>query len=177
MKSLLICDIKERTLMSYGPRQRCSEGRAAQSGSHPAPRTRATARGCRPPGSRLVHLQAPSLSLSPTGSAAQTTGSRGRRQSLFYGQAFAPFSGKSPDLRRLDGIDTERDHQPGLAGSIASWGRPWLTARQVSHERCGWNINLIVCGRRSWRRPMNALCLTRSGSEMGHHCPEATRRF
>ena len=39
MKNLLTCDINRRIYMSYGSRQRCSKGRAAQSGSHPPPRS------------------------------------------------------------------------------------------------------------------------------------------
>jgi hypothetical protein len=179
MKNLLTCDINRRTHMSHDPRHRCAEGRAAQSGSHPTPRARATARGCRTLGPGLVHLQAPSLSLSPAGSATETTGSRRRCQSLFYGQAFAPSGGNAPDVRRLDRIDFERDRQPSVAGGPASWGRPSLTARQVGHARCGWNINLIGCGRRNWPRLMNAWCRTISGLQARQlpHRPQATRRF
>ena len=177
MKKRLTCDINRLTHMSYGPCHRCSKGRAAQSGSHPTSQACGTARSGRTPGSGLIHLQAPGLSLSPAGAATQTTGSRGRCQSFFHGQAFASFSGKTPDLRRLDRIDPERDRQPSTAGGTASWGRPWLTVSRVSNERCGWNINLIDCGRRNWRRLMNASCPTRSGSEVGPNRPEATRRF
>ena len=165
MKKLLTCDIKRRTHMSYGARQRCSEGRAAQSGSHLTPRARGTTRGRRAPGPGLVHLQAPGLSLSRAGSATQTPGSGRRCQSFFYRQAVAPFGGKTPEVQCLDRIDVERNRQPSVAGGTTSRGRPWLTARQVGNERCDWSINLIGCGRRSWPRLMNAWCPTRFGPQ------------
>jgi len=179
MKKFLTCDINSLTYMSYVPCQRYSKGRAAQSGSHPTPPARATAPSRRTPGPRLVHLQAPSLSLSSACSATQATDSRGRCQGLFYRQALASSSGNAPYVRGLNRLDLERDRQPSVAGGATSWGRPWLTARQVGNERCGWNINLMGCGRRNWLRLMNASCLTRSGSPTGQlpHHPEASRRF
>ena len=137
-------------------------------------------RGRRAPCPRLVHLQAPGLSLSRIRRSKLKQPASGRRcQSLFYGQAFAPFGGKTPDVRRLDRIDLKRDRQPSVAGGPASWGRPWLTARQVGNARCGWNINLIGWGWRNWPRLMNASCPTRSGSPTGRlpNRPQATRRF
>ena len=129
MKNLLTCDINGRTYMSYASRQRCSKGRATQSGAHSSPRAGTPARGCRTLGSRVVGHQAPSLSLSAACSATPTTRPGTRRQGLLYGQAFAPFGGNAPDLRRLDRFDPERDRQPSRAGGTPSWGRPWLTTR------------------------------------------------
>ena len=179
MKNLLTCDINRLIDMSYGTRHRSSKGRTTQSRSHATPQACTTARGRRTPGPGLVHLQAPSLPLSPAGAATQTTGSGGRCQSLFYGQALAPFGGKTQDVRRLDGVDLKRNRQPSVAGGPASRGRPWLTAHQVGNARCGWNINLIGWGRRNWPRLMNAWCPTRSGSQARQlpNCPPATRRF
>jgi hypothetical protein len=179
MKKFLTCDINRRTYMSYGPCHGCSEGRAAQLGSHPVARTGFSSRGCRAPCPELLHLQTSSLSLSRASSATPTSASGRRCQSLFYGQAFAPFGGKTADVRDLHQLDLERDRQPRGAGGTASWGRPWLTIRQVGNERCGWNINLIDCGCRNWRRLMNASCPTRSSSPTGPlpHRPKATRRF
>jgi len=179
MRKLLTCDINRRTYMSYGPCQRCAEGRATQSGSHPPPYACTPARDRRTPGPGLVYLQAPSLSLSPAGSAAQTIASGGRRQGVFYSQAFSPLSGKAAKVRWHDRVDLERDRQPSGAVSPAAWGRPWLSARQVGHERCGWNINLIGWGRRNWPRLMNACCRALAGSparQFPSHWP-ATRRF
>ena len=179
MKNLLTRDINRRTHMSYASRQRCSEGRAAQSGSYPPGRARATTRGCRTPGPGLGGLQAPSLSLSSAGSATQASDSRGRCQGLLYRQTLASSGGYAPDVRRLNRLDLERDRQSSVAGIAASWGRPWLTARQVGNGRCGWNFNLTGCGRRNWPRLMNAWCPTGCGSATGQlpHYPEATRRF
>ena len=85
---------------------------------------------------------------------------------------------KTPDLRRFHRLDLERDRQSSLAGGTPSWGRPWLTTRQVGNERCGWNINLIGCGQRSWRRLMNCL-VPDSGQQSGllPDIPAAIRRF
>lgn len=178
-KKFLTCDIKRRMYMSYGPRHRCPEGQATQWGSHPAAQTRPTARGRRTPGPGLVHLEAPSLSLSRAGSATQTPDARRRCQSFFYRQAFAPFGGKTPQVRCLDRIDIERDRQPSVVGGTASRGRPWLTARQVGNERCNWSINLIGCGRRNWLRRMNGSCPTRFGPQprLLPNSREATRRL
>jgi len=179
MKKFLTCDVNRRTYMSHGTRHRCSEGRAAQLGPHPVARTGSSARGCRTPCPGLLHLQTPSLSLSRAGAATPTSASGRRCQSLFYGQAFAPFGGKTADVRHLHRVDVERDRQPNGAGDTASWGRPWLTISQVGNERCGWNINLIGWGWRNWRRLMNASCPTRSDAPTGQlpRRPEATRRF
>jgi len=179
MKNLLTCDINRRTYMSYASRQRCSKGRATQSGAHSSPRAGTPARGCRTLGSRVVGHQASSLSLSAAGSATPTTRPGTRRQGLFYGQALAPPGGKAPDLRRLDRLDPERDRQPSRAGGTPSRGRPWLTTLWVGNARCGWNINLTACGQRSWRRFMNAWYPTRCSSpcEPRPHCPGTIRRL
>ena len=178
MKNLLTCDRNGRTYMSYGTRQRGSKSRATQSGAHASPRARALARGGRTLGSRLVRHQAPSLSLSPACPTTQTSGSGRRRQGIFYGQAFSPFGRKAEGLCRLHRFDVERDCQPGGAGGAASWRRPWLTARQAGHARCGGNINLIGCQRRNWRRFMPVWCPSRSPSQPGQlgPCPDATWR-
>ena len=179
MKNLLTGDIKGRIYTSYGARQRCSKSRPAQSGSHPSPRALVPARGGRTPGPELVCHQAPGLSLSAAGSATQTTRSGGRRQGVFYGQTFSPFSGEAPNVRRLHRMDLERDRLPRGAVGPASWGRPWLTVRQVGNARCGWIINLIGCGQRNWPKFMHAWCPTRSHSHLRQlpPCRRASRRF
>ena len=127
----------------------------------------------------LLHLQTPSLSLSRAGAATPTSGSGRRCQSLLYRQAFAPFGRKTPDVCHFHRLDLERDRQSSLAGGAASWGRPWLTTRQVGNERSIWNINLIGYGRTNWRRLINAWCPTMSGSPSGQlpRRPETTRGF
>jgi len=179
MKNLLTCDINGRTYMSYASRQRCSKGRATQSGACSSPRAGTAARGCRTLGSRVVGHQASSLSSSAACSATPTTRPGTRRQSLLYGQALAPSGGNAPDLRRLDRFDPQRDRQPSRASGTPSWGGPWLTTLWVGNARCGWNINLTGCGQRSWRRFMKAWYPTRCSSPCGSRpqCPETTGRF
>jgi hypothetical protein len=179
VKKFLTCDINGRIYMSYGPRYGCSEGRAAQLGSHPVARSGFSARGRRTPRPGLLHLQTPSLSLSGAGSATPTPASGRRGQNLFYGQAFAPFGGKAADVRYLHRVDLERDRQPSVAVGPTSWGRPWLTIRQVGNDRSIWNINLIGYGRTNWRRLINASCPTMSGSPSGQlpRRPETSRGF
>jgi len=179
MKNLLTCDINRRTYMSYATRRRCSKSRATQSGAHPSPCTGTPARGGRTLGRRLVRHQAPSLSLPPTRPATQTTRAGGRRQGVFYRQAFSPFSRKAEDVCRLHRLDAERDRQPRGAGGSPAWGRPWLTAGQAGPARCGGNINLIGWEQKNWPRFMNAWCPTRSSSAPGQlgPCSHATRRL
>ena len=83
------------------------------------------------------------------------------------------------DIRRFHRIDLERDRQPCLLGGTASRGRSWLTGRQVGNGRCGWNINLIDCCQRSWRRRMSCSCPPRSGRQPAPlpDKPAASRRF
>jgi hypothetical protein len=179
MKNLLTCDINRRTHMSYDSRQRCSKGRATQSGAHASSRAGTPARGRRTLGPRLVRYQAPSLSLPPARPATQTTRSGRRCQSIFYRQAFPPFGRKAEGVCRLHRFDAERDRQPSGAGGPSPWGRPWLTTLGVGNARCGGNIDLIGCGQRSWPRFMNAWCLTPCSSPCGPrpHCPGTIRRF
>ena len=159
----LTCVINRRTIMTDGPRQRGPESRAAQSGSNPAARTQIPARGRRAPRPGLLHLQAPGLSLSRAGTAAQTSGPGRRCQVVFHGEALPQPGGETARLRCFHRIDLERDRQPSLAGPARSRGRTWLTDRRVGKGRCGWNINLIGCWRRSWHTLMNCSCPTRSG--------------
>ena len=165
MKKSLTDVINRRIYMAYGPRHRCPESRAAQSGSHPATGARAPARGRRTPCPGLLHLQAPSLSLSRTGSATQAPRPGRRCQSVLHRQTFAQSRRQTPRLRRFHRIDLERNRQPCLLGGTASRGRSWLTGRQVGNERCGWNINLTDCWQRSWRRRMNCSCPPESGRQ------------
>jgi hypothetical protein len=135
MKKFLTCDINGRTYMSYGARHRCSEGRAAQCGSLPVARPGFAARVRRTPCPELLYLQTPGLSLSRAGAATPTSDSGRRCQSLFYRQAFAPLGRETPDVCHFHRLDLERDRQSSLAGGTASWGRSWLTTRQVGNER------------------------------------------
>jgi len=162
MKNPLTYDINGRIYMSYGPCQRCPESRTAQSGSHPTSGARAPARGRRTARSVLFHLQAPSLSLPRTGTAAQTPSPGRRCQSVVHRQALAHSGRQTSRLRRFHRIDLERDRQPCLVGGTSSRGRTWLTGHQVEHEPCGWIINLIDCCQRNWCRLMNCSCLPRT---------------
>jgi len=175
----LTCDINRRIYMLYGPRQRCPESRAAQPGSYPAARTRASARGRRAPLPGLLHLQAPGLSLSGTGSAAQTSGPGWRCQIVVHCEALPKPRRETAHLRCFHRIDLERDCQPCLVGGAPPRGRTWLTGRRVDNGRYGWNINSTDCCRRSWRRLMNCLRLPESGrqSERPPDIPAAIRRF
>ena len=165
--------------MSYSPRQRCPESRAAQPGSLPAARTRTLARGRRAPRPGLFHLQAPGLSLSRTGPATQAPCPCRRCQSFLHRQTLAQSGSQTPRLRRRHRIDLERDRHPCLLGGTASRGRSWLTGRRIDNERYGWNINLIGCCQRSWRRRMSCSCPLESGRqpEPLPDKPAASRRF
>jgi hypothetical protein len=85
----------------------------------------------------LFHLQAPGISPSPAGAATETAGSGRRCQSPHHDQTLPRPGGETPDARNLDGIDLERDRQPGIAGCIAVRGMSWPTARRLNRGRCG----------------------------------------
>lgn len=178
MKNPLTCDIKRRIYMSYVPCQRCPESRTAQSGSHSTAGARGSARGRRTARPVLFHLQAPSLSLPRTGTAAQTPSPGRRRQSIFHRQTLAQSGGQASRLRRFHRIDLERDRQPCLVGGTSSRGRTWLTGHQVDNEPCGWNINLTDCCQRNWCRLMNCSCPPKTSQpRLLPHAPAAIRRF
>ena len=175
----LTCDIKKRIYMSYGSRQRSPESRTAQPGSRPAARIRTPARGRRASRPGLFHLQAPSLSLPRTGSAAQAPSPGRRCQSVLHRQTLAQSGRPTPGIRRFHRIDLERNCQPCLLGGTASRGRSWLTGRQAGNGRYGWNINLIDCCQKSWRRRMSCSCPPRPGRQPVPlpDKPAASRRF
>ena len=179
MIKFLTCDIHRRIYMSYGPRQRYPESRAAQPGSHPAARIRTPARGRRALRPGLFHFQAPSLSLSRTGPAPQARCPCRRCQSFLHRQTLAQSGSQTPRLCRLHRIDLERNRQPRLLGGTASRGRSWLTGRRIDNERYGWNINLIGCCQRSWRRRMSCSYPPEYGRQPGPlpDRPAASRRF
>ena len=175
---LLTCVTRRSIYMTYGPRQRCPKGRAAQSGAGPASRAPALA-GCRrTPRPDVLDLAAPGLSLSRAGTPAQAPCSCRRCQDFLHRETFAQPGGQASRLRRFHRIDLERDRQSGFLGGTPSRGRSWLTGR-VDNGHCGWNTNLIACCRRNWLRPMNCSCLPRRGPQAGPppNSQTAMRRF
>lgn len=174
----LTCVTRERMYMTYGPRQRCPKGRAAQSGAHPAAGAPALA-GCRrTPCPDVLHLPAPGLSLPRASTLTQAPCSGQRCQDFLHREAFAQPGRQASRLRRFHRIDLERDRQSGLLGGTTSRGRSWLTGR-VDNGHCGWNTNLIACCRRNWLRLMNCSCLPRLGQQAGPPPKDqaAMRRF
>jgi len=165
MKNLLTGDIKGRIYTSYGARQRCSKSRPAQSGSHllrehsslPEAAERLARNWSVTKRQAYRYLQRLSNSNDPF---------RWKTPRCLLRSTFSPFSGEAPNVRRLHRMDLERDRQPSGAVGPASWGRPWLTVRQVGNARCGWIINLIGCGQRNWPKFMHAWCPTRSHSHL-----------
>jgi len=171
-------DINRRIYLSYGPRQRSRKSRTAQSGSLPAARTSAPTRGRRAPRPSLLDIEAPGLSLSRAGSATQASSAGRRCQSVLHRQTLAQSGRQAPRLRSFHRLDLERNRQPCLHGGTASRGRSWLTGRQVGNGRYGWNINLIDCFRRNWRKRMSCSCPPESGRQQGSlpDKPAAIRR-
>lgn len=177
MRKPLTCDINRRIYMTDGQSHRGPESRATQPGAHAAAPTRAPARGRRTPRPDLFPLPAPSLPLPRAGPAAQTSGSGRRCQSVLHGETLAQSGRETPHARRCDRIDAERDRQPRLTGAAAPRGRAWLTGRQLGRGSYGWNIDLIGCWRRSWRRLMNCSCPTKCGPHPEPAGRSPTRRF
>jgi len=154
-KKCLSNDISRRIYMSGASRQPYPKGRTAQLGPHPFAEVSALARGCPAIGPELLHLRAPSLSLPRAGAATQAPRPRRRCQSVLHRQAFAASGRAAPRLRRVDGIDLERDRQPCLLGGTAPRGRSWLTLGAVSREPSIWNTASTDYCRTSWFRPTN----------------------
>lgn len=161
---------KRRIFVSHDSGQQCNESRAAQSCSCCSQRTRESTRFCRTPRTCLLHLQAPSLSLSSHGAATETPCSSRRRQGFVHGQALAESARQAPWLCSIDGIDLERDCAPRAAFDATSRGRSWLIPCRLNNGGYGWSINSIGYWVKGWFRPMRCSCQT--GSSRQHATEE-----
>ena len=163
MEKHLTYVINRRIYMTDGSCHRSPDSRAPQPGAQSASAIRRFARCGRSARPGLLHLPAPSLSLSRPSAAVEASRAGWRRQDVVHRETLPQSDRAAAELCGHDRADPERDRQPRFAGRFASRGRSWLTGRQSGNGRCGWNINLTGCWPRSWRRPMQRSCRTGAG--------------
>jgi hypothetical protein len=149
--SSLTCDTTSYIYVTYGPRERCPEGRAPQPSSPPA-RAIQPAPSSRETGAGVLDLPSSGLPLPAASPASQRTGSYWRRQIGVHRQTLAGRDRKSATIRGHRGAVDRRGRHASPAGMAASGARAWLTASQVGHVLFNWNIDSIVYCRPSWSR-------------------------
>lgn len=149
--SSLTCDTISYTYVTYGPRERCPEGRAPQPSSPPA-RAIQPAPSSRETRSGEFDLPSSGLPLPAASAASQRTDSHWRRQIGVHRQTFTKSDRKSEAIRRHHRPVDQRGCHASPAGVAASGARAWLTARQVGRVLFNWNIDSIVYCRPSWSR-------------------------
>jgi hypothetical protein len=173
MRSCLTCVICGCTFMTYGPRQRGAESRAAESCSRPSTADRATARSRRAVGSRLFHFFPPSLSIPAASAKAERAGPNERAQAGVHGQASTELDSARAVVRICQEDLNQRSREPGTIGALATRRRPWLSRGQSRLTPFGWNIDLTACRLTNWLRLINCWCPTGGGPLQGHplnHC-------
>ena len=171
MRSCLTCVICGCTFMTYGPRQRGAESRAAESCSRPSTADRATARSHRAVGSRLFHFFPPSLSIPAASAKAERAGSGERAQAGVHGQAPTQFDSAGAVVRICQKDLHQRGREPGATGAPATRGRSWLSRGQARHACFGWNIDLIAYRLTNWLRLIRCWCPTGDERLEGlNHC-------
>ncbi len=146
------------SLVTYGPRQRCSKSRASQPRSPVASTARPSTRCGSEDGPRLFHLSAAGVSLPPASAALETAASGRRCQDRVYGETLTGVGRTGPFARGRCGAVVRGGCQSSAARPAASARGAWLSAR--SKAELSWSIDLIVCWQRSWLRPTSCWRLT-----------------
>jgi hypothetical protein len=161
-------DIYGCTVMSYGPRQRGRESRAAESCSRPTEADRSTARGRRAVGARLFHFFPTSLSIPAASPEAERAGCSERAEAGIHGQTLTQLDPARAVVRICQKDLYQRGREPGAIGVPATRGRSWLSRGQSRHGRFGWNIDLTACWLTNWPRHISCWCPTDAGRLQGH---------
>jgi hypothetical protein len=143
------------TVMTYGPRERGGESRAAESCSSPSTADRATARSRRAIGARLFHFSPASLSIPAASAKAERAGPDKRAQAGVHGQASTELDSARAVVRICQKDLNQRSREPGVIGAPAARRRSWLSRGQSRHARFGWNIDLTACRLTNWLRLIN----------------------
>ena len=140
------------TVMTYGPRQRGAESRAAESCSCPTSADRSTARGRRAVSARLFHFSSTSLSIPAASAKAERAGPSKRVQAGVHGQAATQLDSARAVVRICQKNLHQRSREPSATGVPATRGRSWLSRGQSRHACFGWNIDLIAYWLTNWLR-------------------------
>ncbi len=164
-----------RMFMTYGPRQRCPESRAFEPRPRPPGAVRATARGRRAIGARLLHFSPTSLSLPTAGAIVERTGAGERAQTRLHGQASARFNSARAVVRICQKDVNQRSREPGAIGAAATKGRSWLSPSRSRHALFSRSIDLIACWPTNW--PMHISCWypTGAGPSEKQHPPDVPK--
>ena len=139
-------------VMTYGPRQRGAESRAAESCSCPTAAERSTAGGRRAVGARLFNFFSSSLSIPAASAKAERAGPGERAQAGVYSQAPTQLNSARAVVRICQKDLHQRSREPGAIGVPSARGRSWLSRGRSRHARFGWNIDLTACWPTNWRR-------------------------
>lgn len=166
--TLLTAVIYGCSLMTYGPRQRCSKSRASQPRSPVAATGRPSARGGANDGPPLFHLSAAGVSLPPASAALETAASGRRCQDRVYGETITGVGRTGPFARNRRGAVVRGGCQSSAALPAAPARGAWLSARPKLG--LSWSIGLIVCWQRSWPGPTSCWRLS-SGNLLAHRTP------
>jgi hypothetical protein len=151
------------TVMTYEPRQRGAESRAAESCSCPTAAERSTARSCRAVGARLLHFFSSSLSIPAASAKTERAGTRERAQAGIHSQALTQFDSARAVVRICQKDLHQRSRESGAVSVPATRGRSWLSRGQSRHASFGWNIDLTACWLTNWLRHISCWCPTGDG--------------
>jgi hypothetical protein len=133
--------------------QRCAESRAPQPRTGPASRSGPAIRCSYATCEGMFHISSSSPSLSRTSSASEDAYSGQRSQAGIYRQASAKSDSASSVVRHNQTTLHQRGSKPGVARAAAARARAWVSRDQLGHGPAVWNIDLIACCRKSWRKP------------------------
>jgi len=157
--------------MTDATSQQRPEGRATQSRPGFASASGSAFRRCRAIGAGLLHFAAPSLPLPRVCSATEGADRSQRSQAGVYRQASTQPDSAGPSVRGNQTIVHQRGGQPGVARAATARARAWVSRNQIGHGPVVWNIDLIACCRKSWRKSTS--CWSRKN---GGQWPETRKR-
>ena len=146
------------TVMTYGPRQRCSKSRTSEPRTGAIETIRRTRRCSRATSARLLHFSSAGVPLRAAGPALKGAGSGERIQTGVHGQAPTQFDSACAVVRICQKDIDQRSRDSSAASVPATRGRSWLSRTQPRRATFNWSIVLIACHQTSWRRHITYSC-------------------
>jgi hypothetical protein len=150
-------------LMTHESCQRRSKGRTSKSRAGFAPAVRATSRGRRAPGQRLLPLSTTGISLPSAGTSAEGTRSGNRIEAGIHGKATARFDSAGAVVCICQTTLDQRGGQPRVTRAAATRARSWLRQDRFPHVPFSWSIVSTVCCPTSWPRSFSPWCRINAG--------------
>jgi hypothetical protein len=163
MKGACMYVINGCILMTYESCQRRSKGRTSQPRARFAPAVRATSRGRRASGQRLLNLSTTGLSLPSAGTSAEGARSRDRVEVGVHGKAATQYDSAGAVVCICQTTLDQRGGQPRVARAAATRARSWLRPDCFRHGAFSWSIVSTVCCPTSWPRYFSLWCRTNAG--------------